>query len=127
MLAGALAGCVSTAQPTPQAAAISAPDAPSDYRAQIVAYAKATLKDPFSIRSAEISQPRFGFVGALYGGQKTYICARFNGKNSYGAYVGIVPTTYIFDGGKLIAGVENGFPCISVRDYQPFPELEQIS
>jgi hypothetical protein len=100
---------------------------PTDYKAQIVAYAKADLKDPYSIKSAEISGPHLGFVGLLFGGQGSFVCARFNSKNSFGAYVGVQPTIYIFNNDKIRAAVEKGPACTSVTDYQPFSELEQIS
>lgn len=79
-----LTGCV-TAEVREAQIAKSTP-LPSETRRTIANYIKHRVKDPYSIRDAEISY-------AVPNDQHTkagtrYVCVGFNAKNSYGAYAG---------------------------------------
>lgn len=135
----ALAGCSSTstsqrsssgANTTTAVKAPKVPNAslvPADFRAKIVAYAKQTLKDPYSIKSAEISDPREVFVGLINGGKVPGVCVRFNAKNSFGAYIGQRPFVVAFKNGSIFYGAEPVFGDCDKATYVPFAELENIS
>lgn len=91
---------------------------------QILAWAKSYFADPYALRSTEISDR------AVVNGVSV-LCVGFNGKNGYGAYVGIyrkpfeitpvglkiVETNYKFDTSTC------WHPSIKMS---PFPELSQI-
>lgn len=125
LLAGSaflLMGC----QTTQQASAPASPP-PSNYRSLIVEYSARTLNDPYSIRSAEISEPKTSWAGLLYGGNVMTVCARFNAKNRFGAYIGVTPVAYIFYEGEVAHSVQNPPTACADHEYSPFPELENIS
>jgi hypothetical protein len=117
-----LAGCQTTST---EISSIAPP--PPNYRSVIVEKVKNTLKDPYSIRSAEISEPAPGFVGILYGGTQMVVCTRFNAKNSFGAYTGVETFLFAFSNGKLLGMGQNALAGCENRSYSPFPELENIT
>ncbi|MGL4812922.1 MAG: hypothetical protein ACRCXM_14205 [Beijerinckiaceae bacterium] len=125
----ALAGCQTTSE---QNSSLSdservAISVGKDYRKKIVEFIKRTAKDPYSIRSAEIAPPTMGFVGIVRGGNQPVVCARFNGKNSFGAYIGVKPVAFIFRDGSITDAIfENPLAC-GDQGYSPFPELEKIT
>jgi hypothetical protein len=117
----ALAGCQTTGtadQPVAQP--------PANYRQLIIRETRDRVKDPYSIRSAEISAPDMAWSGLLYGGNAMVVCARFNAKNSFGAYIGIRPVAYIFRDQQLAHVVQDPPTACNGRTYQPFAELENI-
>lgn len=62
---------------------------PADYRQQVYAYLPNSLKDPYSVRDAEISAPTVVFVGLVNGGNAPGACVRLNAKNSLDAYTDV--------------------------------------
>lgn len=116
------AGCQTTST---EGSGIAPP--PPNYRALIVEKVKSTLKDPYSIRSAQISEPAPGFVGLLNGGTQMVVCTRFNAKNSFGAYTGVETFLFAFSNGKLLGMGQNALAGCENRTYSPFPELENIT
>ena len=116
----ALSGCQTT-----QADFAARFAVPPDYRAKIVSVVKSAVKDPYSIRSAEVAAPSEEFVGLLNGGNRPAVCFRFNGKNSFGAYTGVETFVAVFDAGSAVF-YRNEFACRRAGGYEPFPELEQI-
>src|ERR1700761_5567679 len=86
-----LSGCATAANQTAEL-----PPPPANYRALIVAKLKTTLKDPYSVRDSQISQPTPMWAGLLRGGTGTGVCVRLNAKNSYGAYTGLLNHKFIF-------------------------------
>jgi hypothetical protein len=129
-LAWALTGCVSTGSPGTDSAAL-APDpltqVPMNYRDLIVAWVHENAKDPYSIRDAQIAPPRVGFVGLINGGSAPVVCVKYNGKNSFGAYIGVQPVAFLFRNGALVGAISD-YP-LACNDeaslvYAPFPELE---
>ncbi len=75
----------------------------------------------------EVSAPAVGFVGLLNGGNAQVVCARFNAKNSFGAYIGVRPVAYVFRGGRIVGAVSDNPLACEGRSYTPFPELERMA
>lgn len=115
-----LAACQSAPQ-TPETTA----DIPADHRAKTVAMFHRQLKDPYSVRDAEISQPFMVFTSVIEGGNHPGYCVRFNSKNSFGAYGG--STTYpVWFSGAAQPGYFADDPlnrCAKATGWEPFPEL----
>lgn len=88
---------------------------PDSYRDIVSSMLRSSLKDPYSVRDAQISAPS-PLVGGAQG-----VCVRFNAKNSYGAYTGIDTKAFVFRGGKAIEVMT--FSCAGLS-YSPFPEME---
>jgi hypothetical protein len=123
LAAAALAGCQTTGrQADGQRYAV-----PADHAEVIRAYLRETLKDPYSVRSAEISGPAPVFVGLVYGGTRQGICVRYNAKNSFGAYVGIEEEGYVFLDGAVWRRMPTMFGSCAGAVWRPFPALENMS
>jgi hypothetical protein len=130
VLAAALAsGCqtVGSGPPAADEAMQLASAVPANYRDEIVKRLRTLLKDPYSVRSAEISSPAMGFVGIVNGGNAPVVCARYNAKNSFGAYIGVQATAFIFRNGSVAGVIEDSPLACERRQYSPFPELEKIT
>lgn len=118
-----LAGCQTTGQS--DAASNANMRVPPDYRMQAVKFFQGYLKDPYSVRSAEISAPMEQFTGLINGGTRPAVCVRFNAKNAFGAYVGLRSHLIWFEKGKVQGHFEEYmYACNSGVVYHPFPELE---
>lgn len=119
-----LAGCQTTAKSTAANDAIIQ-QAPLDYRKQIIQFVALTVKDPYSIRSAEIAAPKVGWAGIQNGGTRPIVCTKFNAKNSFGAYIGIQTVGFPFDkNGRVSQMIPGAIACGPDVIYEPFPELE---
>lgn len=110
-----------TAENYSGAIAASVPASPS-IKAQIVRDARDLLKDPYSIRDAEISN----VATFSNGGQG--VCVKANTKNAFGGYAGRQTMAINIRNGILVGNTINS-PLCSRPDvkYQPFPELEALS
>lgn len=129
----ALAGCQTDGGTTASVASTTA-DAgppPANYRKIAADYVKATFKDPYSIRDAEIAAPKPGSGPSLNAdGFKTpwVVCMRANAKNSMGAYTGRkISALAVSDNRVTNAWDETQYSrtvCEGVA-YEPFPEIEE--
>ena len=119
-----LAGCTTT---SPATTAALASQVPADYKVQVIAYVKETMKDPYSLKSGQISAPRPVFVGLVNGGTLPGVCVRMNGKNSFGAYIGVQTMVAAFRDGRIVGMAEAVFGDCDKAVFEPFPELEQIT
>ena len=128
-----LGGCTSTApvsdaeleQTQANIDQMLAENTPTNYVQQIANRLHRELKDPYSVRDAEISAPGIGFVGLFNGGHGVVVCARFNAKNSFGGYTGSKVHGFMFKH-KVIAieWPEDVEPlACRGRSYHPFQEL----
>jgi hypothetical protein len=128
-----LAGCVRGPAPQTEAEALQKFDedrqivakaVPPDYKRVIVEALRRELKDPYSVRDPEITDPAPGFIGILNGGQGVVVCVRLNAKNSFGAYTGRTTWGFAFREGMIVAQWPEGnsLACQG-RAYFPFPEL----
>jgi hypothetical protein len=100
--------------------------APPNYRALILAHLKNTLKDPYSVRSAEISDASPKFVGLLNGGNRPAVCVKMNAKNSFGAYIGIQTHAYFFLNNEIAGAIDNAIGCNEAK-FAPFTEIMSVS
>jgi len=117
----ALGGCETTAS-TPDNTAMAA-RVPVDYREKASAYLRRTLKDPYSVRDAQITEPAVIFVGLVNGGTAPGVCVQMNAKNSFGAYTGIQVTAVVFRDGQVIAAIPPVFDTCTKSTWLPFPEM----
>lgn len=88
-----LAGCAAPPPTQQELAAANYGPPPRNYKASIIAYMGAILKDPESARYGFYGEPAKGYMGASrkFG---WVACAMVNAKNSFGGYVGA--RQYIF-------------------------------
>lgn len=97
---------------------------PSDYKEIIKSHVLKTYFDPYSIRSASISQP---IQGHLFFEQGWIVCLEANSKNRMGGYIGVQQTAYLLNRGSVIQSMEKASMCNSPKvSFLPWPELEQI-
>lgn len=79
---------------------------PVNYRAAIEEQMRVTLKDPYSVRDFRLGRPQkmSKWVGIAFGGNSYYwgVCAEYNAKNSYGAYVGLRRYIFKFSGENVV-------------------------
>lgn len=84
-------------------------DPPANAEAQILAYLRANLKDPDSLRDLSIGPAErwtWRRGGLLYPESFLHawkVTAQFNAKNSYGGYTGLRPAEFYFRDGRLVA------------------------
>jgi hypothetical protein len=112
--------------------------APTNYKADILAFLRTYLNDPTNIRDTALTQPMVLPVGSQ---QRHVVCVRFNAKNSRGQYAGLINTAAVFNAGKLDRFIDLSpdeaasdaplraqlrEPC-QTATYQPFPELQQLT
>jgi hypothetical protein len=92
----------------------------ADYRAEIAAHLRATLKDPSSIRDAMIGEPQQTWMGVAY---RYTVCVRMNAKNSYGGYAGPQDHLVVFLDGRPFSVQEALSVQCGRAAYAPYPEL----
>lgn len=95
---------------------------PPNYRALTLEYFKKSLKDPYTVREAQITEPTPIFVGLVNGGTAPGVCVRLNSKNSFGAYTGLETHAVAFRGQNIAVGPVV-FDTCSKATFRPFPEL----
>jgi len=126
LFALAVGGCAAVDGPSPetvQAARLY----PANYKAELIAYLRNFLNDPTNVRNAYVSEP----VLTKIQGEERYVnCVRFNARSGSG-YRGNRDHMARYFGGKLEYFLELRPEASDDRcrnaNYQPFPELEQIS
>jgi hypothetical protein len=97
---------------------------PNNSRAIIKAHVMRTYFDPYSIRSASVSQT---IEGHLYFQQGWLVCLESNAKNRMGGYVGIQRTAYLINRGSIVQTMEKAPLCDDPQFfYSPWSELEQL-
>ncbi len=116
----ALAACGSNNTP----AVVVEPNLPpSNYRAEILDYLKATLPDPTNIRDAAIAEPALKPSGR----ETRYVaCLRYNAKGEDGTYTGLKERGAYFYAGRMTTIAEVTREQCAGVSYQPFPELEKL-
>lgn len=125
MSAVLLTSCETTAPTVENKAKIA--QIPSNYRAQTVTYLRRTLKDPYSVRDAEITDPTVIFVGLVNGTSAPGVCVRMNAKNSFGAYIGLQTMAVAFKNGSVMGAGEPVFDTCSKATWRPFTEMNGAS
>lgn len=97
---------------------------PQNYRADILAFLRTYLNDPSKIRTASISDLALRDTGR---NQRYAVCLRFNARKSNGEYEGLKERIVFFLSGRLDGMTEARREQCANADYQPFPELEQLT
>jgi hypothetical protein len=121
-LALTLTGCVSQEQITKMNSE-AAPPSPA-LKQTILQAARTHLKDPYSVRDAEIS----GEITLDAKTNTTAVCVRYNAKNGFGGYVGRTTTAVRLVKGTPVAAFENQAACNHpALRYYPFPETKQLA
>lgn len=123
-----LAGCVSNKSANYSKAILNSP--PAGYKEHIVGNAKTYFLDPYSIKSASISQPTVQTIWrGIFGGAVDgwLVCVEYNIKGNRGGYLGLSRDGYFYrDDGKLDI-LPNLRECHQPQlAFSPFPELESI-
>lgn len=119
-----IGGCITG---TPEDKARAVRQMPADYKARVVQYYRESLKDPYSIRDAQISQPLPIFVGRANGYYAPGVCVRLNGKNSFGAYIGLQTRYVAWLGDRTIESPPQGLidDCENAQ-WAKFKEIEDL-
>jgi hypothetical protein len=120
LLIVALSGCQSTNGQGRQALVELVP---ANYRGLVAAYLRKTLKDPYSVRDAEISGPTDIFVGLINGGTAPGVCVRMNAKNSFGGYIGIETSAGVIRNGEVVGMGPPSFSTCQNVTWHPFQEI----
>jgi hypothetical protein len=95
---------------------------PKNHRQVAATIYRAMLKDPYSVRDAEISKP---LNRSLKGFPGWTVCIRSNSKNGFGAYSGVTTVGLIISENRyrqLLDGGTEREMCGGLK-YEPFPEL----
>jgi hypothetical protein len=98
--------------------------APTNYKADILAFLRTYLNDPTNIRGAFVSEPALMEIGGI---RRYASCLRFNAKKSGGDYEGSKDRIVLFLSGRLDTMLLAKPDQCSNAAYQPFPELERLS
>lgn len=115
-----LSSCV-TAEQQQQVFSSQVPPSPA-VKASVVKHVRETFFDPYSIRDAQISD-----VVTLLDTGLDAVCIKANGKNRFGAYVGLTATSVRLKDGVAVSSWQNAPSCSDPRmHYRPFPELEAL-
>lgn len=98
--------------------------APStELKRKIVQSAIDNVYDPYSIRSAEISNVMTPIEAPGW----QFVCVKANAKNRLGGYVGRRTMSLRVRNGTIVGSLDNAPGCLDPRvKYRPFPELENI-
>ena len=114
-----LGGCTGNGVSLDQSKAATQPF-PSNYKQIIAQELRGRLFDPYSVRDAGITAPKWGVVGTIYG-ERHFVCVRFNSKNRLGGYVGMQYFVYSWENG-VRSSVQATIVCPELT-YQPFADL----
>ena len=115
-----LSGCV-TAEQQQQVFSSQLPPSAA-VKASVVKHVRESFFDPYSIRDAQISD-----VVTLLDTGLDAVCIKANGKNRFGAYVGLTATSVRLKDGVAVNSLERAPACSDPRmRYRPFPELEGL-
>jgi len=97
---------------------------PDGYRTEILAYMRAYLNDPSTVRDAAISAPALKPLGL---GNRFMSCVRYGSKKSAGDAPAGKDHVAIFVGGKLDSFRDASKDQCAGAAYAPFPELEKLT
>jgi hypothetical protein len=123
-LAAALAGCNSDWIRSRERAEEIYGTAPTNYRADILAFMRTYLNDPSGVRDAFISEPSKRTLDNV---ERYTVCLRYNARKAPGQYAGSKDSLVLFREGRFDHIVDNAKEQCKDAAYQPFPELEHLS
>lgn len=97
---------------------------PASYEKIVKTHILRTFFDPYSIRSASISEP---VQGHLLFQQGYIVCVELNAKNRMGGYIGLQKTAYLLNRDTVVQTMTKAPLCNSPQlNFSPWPELEQM-
>jgi hypothetical protein len=90
-------------------------------RTALLAEKRRLWKDPDSIRDAAISPPHYCPTQP----SSVCVCVEANSRNGAGGFTGIITSIFIFEGTKIVDGVEGVYAPARAKcgPFQPFPAL----
>jgi hypothetical protein len=114
----ALGGCAEMPNAKQNASADHGPY-PSNYEETVQTWIKKTFFDPYSIRDLQIGKPfkEYKTGAPLFGERTVYgwgVIIEVNGKNRFGAYVGLQKHEIVIRDGKIIYEVNLSNPSASL-------------
>ena len=125
----ALTGCAGTSSGIATGSTANA--YPATYRNLVQQYTKQAFFDPYSVRDAEIAEPKKSGGPILVPGpmfaEVWVVCVRANAKNRMGAYTGMTETAFLIYDNRVVNTLSNpswSWFCSDAK-YQPFPEITQ--
>jgi hypothetical protein len=98
--------------------------APTNYRAELLAFLKTYLNNPVGVRDAALGEP----VTRDINGKTRYItCLRFSARESDGSYREPRERAVVFLSGRLDRMIEKGGELCAGVAMSPFPEMEKMT
>lgn len=98
--------------------------APTNYRAELVAFLRTYLNNPVGVRDAALGEPVMRDIN----GKPRYItCLRFSARESDGSYHEPRERAVVFLSGRLDRMIEKGGELCSGVAMSPFPEMEKMT
>jgi hypothetical protein len=122
LLVALLTGCTGSAQRAELEARVNV--APTQYKADIIAFLRTYLNDPSRIRDAAISEPVLKAVGT---DNRYVVCLRYNARSLNGSYPGARERLAVFTSGRFDRIIENAREHCKDVALAPFPELERLT
>jgi hypothetical protein len=87
---------------------IAAEPEPANYREAAHEYLRTSLVDPYSVRDAQISKPRWQPAWVLTPSPGWMVCFRGNARNRMGGYLGLSDRVLVFRGGRVAESLPEG-------------------
>ena len=98
--------------------------APSNYRAELLAFLRTYLNNPVGVRDAALGEPVMRDIN----GKMRYItCLRFSARESDGSYREPRERAVVFLSGRLDRMIEKGGELCAGVAMSPFPEMEKMT
>lgn len=95
---------------------------PVNYRELVRSALELSLRDPYTVRDAQIAAPTPMWIGLTEGGKVPIVCVKLNAKDATGAYAGIMNYTFVLRDGTAVPIAHTPYGCGQVA-YQPFTEM----
>lgn len=98
--------------------------APTNYRAELLAFLRTYLNNPVGVRDAALGEPVMRDIN----GKMRYItCLRFSARESDGSYREPRERAVVFLSGRLDRMIEKGGELCTGVAMSPFPEMEKMT
>jgi hypothetical protein len=98
--------------------------APTNYRAELLAFLRTYLNNPVGVRDAALGEPVMRDIN----GKTRYVtCLRYSARESDGSYREPRERAVVFLSGRLDRMIEKGSELCSGVAMSPFPEMEKMT
>lgn len=98
--------------------------APTNYRAELLAFLRTYLNNPVGVRDAALGEP---VMRDINGKMRYVTCLRFSARESDGSYREPRERAVVFLSGRLDRMIEKGGELCSGVAMSPFPEMEKMT